>query len=80
MICKVINKLVKNSKIEEADFVKDRRDYKVSFSKIKKILGFDNPISLQSGIKEILAFFKAGQFKDFRNRRFNNYLTQIRNI
>ncbi|OGM98916.1 MAG: hypothetical protein A2915_03050 [Candidatus Yanofskybacteria bacterium RIFCSPLOWO2_01_FULL_41_34] len=79
-IAKVINKLVKNSKIEEADFVKDRRDYKVSFSKIKKILGFDNPISLQSGIKEILAFFKAGQFKDFRNRRFNNYLTQIRNI
>ena len=79
-IAKVINKLVRNSKIEALNSVKDGRDYKVSFSKIKKILDFNSPISLQQGIKEILASFKDGQFADFQDHRFNNYLTQIKKI
>jgi len=79
-IARTINKLVPDSKIIQKNTVKDNRDYKVAFSKIKKIMNFRISTPLEKGIEDILGVFKNGQYVDFRESRYNNHLTLIRNI
>ena len=45
----------------------DQRDYKVDFSKIKKVYGFKPSISIDKGIKEILKELKKGKFQKLSN-------------
>ena len=41
----------------------DKRDYKVSFSKIKKVLNFDTDFSIEDGVDEIYKALKRGEIK-----------------
>ena len=45
----------------------DQRDYKVNFSKIRKIYGFKPSISIDGGIKEIIKELKKGKFQKLSN-------------
>ena len=45
----------------------DQRDYKVNFSKIRKIYGFKPSISIDGGIKEIIKALKKGTFQKLSN-------------
>ena len=45
------------------DDIKDLRNYKVSFKKIKKLLGFEATIDLKKGIEEIYNNFKKRKYK-----------------
>jgi nucleoside-diphosphate-sugar epimerase len=48
--------------IEERDI--DKRDYKVSFSKINQVLGFKNSLSVVEGIKEVANSLRAGKYEN----------------
>jgi nucleoside-diphosphate-sugar epimerase len=50
----------------------DPRDYKVSFEKIRSVLGFETLMLVPDGIAEIIAALDAGQFGDPFDGRYRN--------
>ena len=50
----------------------DRRNYRVSFGKIKKILKFEPEITVKDGIKEISDALKSRKIKDWKNSIYYN--------
>ena len=67
MVVNRIKKHIKNFQIILQNDSVDQRDYKVNFSKIKKIYGFKPSITIDDGIKEILKELKKGKFKKLSN-------------
>jgi nucleoside-diphosphate-sugar epimerase len=50
----------------------DPRDYKVSFDKIARVLGFDPAMTVADGVAEIVAALDSGRFRDPFDRRHRN--------
>ncbi len=50
----------------------DRRNYRVSFEKIERVLNFHCERTLESGIEEIYAAIQSGLIADFTTEQFNN--------
>lgn len=50
----------------------DPRDYKVSFAKIARVLGFEPKMTVPTGVAEIIAALDAGRFGDPFDRRHTN--------
>lgn len=50
----------------------DPRDYKVSFDKIKAVLGFETLMTVPDGIGEVIAALDAGTFEDPFDGRYKN--------
>ena len=71
-IVKLIQKYIPECKEKIMDKANDKRDYNVSFEKIKKKLGFKAKVDLRSGIKEILTCLKLGIFKNPKDYRYTN--------
>ena len=75
IVASVIKKSKKGKKVKilVKDDVADRRNYHVSFSKIKNILGFEAQHMLQDGIEEIYDHFKKGTYKKpYKNSYYSN--------
>lgn len=53
----------------------DRRSYAVSFEKIRLKLGFEAVTLMEEGIAEIVARFRAGEYRDYRDPAYSNLLT-----
>ena len=53
----------------------DRRNYRVSFAKIRKHLGFTPRRTMAEGIMEIKAAIEDGRITDYRDTRYSNYKT-----
>jgi nucleoside-diphosphate-sugar epimerase len=72
-IARILKKRFKDLQIIINKNVKDKRNYKVDFGKIKKVLKFKSKYSLKYGILEIINFCKKNKnFKLYKN--FGNYL------
>jgi nucleoside-diphosphate-sugar epimerase len=52
----------------------DRRNYRVSFEKIERVLNFRCERTLESGIEEIYAAIQSGLIADFTTEQFNNQI------
>jgi len=50
----------------------DPRDYKVSFEKIRAVLGYRPALTVPGGIAEILIALDAGSFRDAFAARYRN--------
>ena len=50
----------------------DKRNYMVSFDKIKSILGFEAAISMKEGIEEIAINFKNGEYQNYKDNIYSN--------
>jgi nucleoside-diphosphate-sugar epimerase len=50
----------------------DPRDYKVSFDKIRRVLGFDTAMTVPDGIAEVLGALERGSFPDPFDGRYRN--------
>ena len=53
----------------------DPRSYAVSFEKIRLKLGFEAETLMEEGIAEIVAHFRAGEYRDYRDPAYSNVLT-----
>jgi len=53
----------------------DKRNYRVSFRKIRKRLGFTPRYSVTDGIREIKDAIESGIIKDYRDAHYSNYKT-----
>ncbi|MGH9645466.1 MAG: NAD-dependent epimerase/dehydratase family protein [Bryobacteraceae bacterium] len=50
----------------------DRRNYRVSFDKVRNHLGFECAVSLEEGIRELKAVFEQGLVTDYRAVEYHN--------
>ncbi len=53
----------------------DPRNYRVSFEKIRKQLGFTPKFTVTDGIREIKRAIEGGKITDYKDPRYNNYKT-----
>ena len=59
--------------VVKVDDVEDRRNYRVDFSKIEGVLGFERSYDLRSGIREIVEGVRADpRLRDFENPAYSN--------
>lgn len=72
-IIKLIIKKMKKGNYEIVKNSKDRRNYIVNFSKIKKILKFTPQLSISYGINEILSEFRKKNIDKSKIFQFGNY-------
>lgn len=54
---------------------RDKRNYRVSFARIRKHLGFVPRRTVVDGILEIAAAIEDGRIQDYRDARYSNYKT-----
>ena len=77
-IARVLKKRFKSLKIVINKNVKDKRNYKVDFGKIKKVLKFRPKYSVNYGVSEIINFLKKNidskLNENVSNKKFGNYL------
>lgn len=71
-IVDMIAKYVPQARIEFEGTGYDPRDYKVSFDKIRQVLGFSTSRSIEDGIKEVLSLIDSKIITDFDNREYYN--------
>jgi len=75
-LAKVIRDVFPDTRVEWVENA-DRRNYRVDFSKIEKLVGFRSSYSLEDGVRQIKAALESSQIPSYRNIRFNN-LTFLR--
>ncbi len=75
MIVDAILEHVPDGKVTYARDGSDPRDYRVSFSKVRQVLGFEPEFTLKDGVKELITALNHGLFSDsIRNReKYGNY-------
>ena len=73
-IVEQIFKFIPSNKVTFTEKTKDRRNYKVDFSKINKIINFNIEYKVNDGIEEMINFFKKNKniLSTFNHSRFGN--------
>ena len=67
----VIRRVFPGTRLETIENA-DRRNYRVSFDKIEKRLGFRSRYRLEDGVEEIKAAFDSSAIDNYKNVRFSN--------
>ena len=71
----LVNSIVPESRLVSNGDDGDRRNYRVSFSKINRRLGFTCQFSLEVGIREVVEALRNGRIMDYRAARYSNHKT-----
>jgi len=58
--------------ISVSDNVQDRRNYAVSFEKIRSLIGYEAATTLEEGIQEMVDHFQSGQYHHYRDQIYSN--------
>ena len=69
---RIIQSLIPKVEILDMGAGTDFRNYRVDFTKIRKMLSFDARWSLEDGIKQVIAALESGEVRDYRNPMNNN--------
>jgi nucleoside-diphosphate-sugar epimerase len=74
-----IIKHVPNAQIDYKEHGTDPRNYKVNFSKIREVLGFEPKYTVEMGILEVLAYVKSESFvfNETNKNYYGNYVLDI---
>ena len=80
----IVNEILKNiplGKIKYGENGSDPRNYKVSFSKVKNVLGFEPEFSVKDGIKELVDALVIGLYKESmtNKNKYGNYQINYKN-
>jgi hypothetical protein len=56
----------------------DRRNYRVSFAKIRELLNFTPQWTVEKGIEQVIAALRSGVVRDYQEARYSNakFLTE----
>lgn len=76
----IVERLVPDAEVERREDDVDRRNYRVSFKKIRDQLGFTCEVTVEDGVREIKEALESGVVEDFRDPRYSNlnYLKRLR--
>jgi len=74
----IVDEILKNiplGKIKYGENGSDPRNYRVSFSKVKNVLGFEPEFTVKDGIKELVDALKIGLYKESKinKNKYGNY-------
>ena len=72
MLAKELEKFIPDLKVKYVKKDEDPRDYKVSFEKIKNVLGFQITKTVPQGMEEIIRVIKDNIISDPDNPRYSN--------
>ena len=73
-IAKIIKTLYPKTKIEYANTIDDKRNYKVLSTKAKNILNFTPKVSIKDGLLDLVKFTKKNKIKNLKKKIFQNIL------
>jgi nucleoside-diphosphate-sugar epimerase len=68
----IIQSFVPQAEVVDMGADTDFRNYRVDFSKIKKMLGFTPEWTLEQGVKQVIAAFEKGEVRDYRSSMYSN--------
>jgi len=68
----LIQSRVPDATVEYVHKEEDPRDYRVSFAKIKSILGFETTRTVEDGVREVTQLVRDAVIQDFENPRYRN--------
>lgn len=71
-IVEEIQKRLDTGKVSFVRRDEDPRDYKVSFDKVREVLGFETTMTVPDGIQEVADALSAGAFEDPFDRSYRN--------
>ncbi len=63
---------VPDAKLLDIESDQDRRNYRVSFNKIKSTLGFETKWTLEQGIAQVLTAVREGRVTNYRDPKYSN--------
>ena len=74
----LIKEHVPEAKIVKSGSDGDNRNYRVDFSKIKMMLGYEPQWTVEGGINQVIAAIDAGQITDYKHPKYSNlaYLSE----
>lgn len=70
----MIKTLYPKTKIEYANTIDDKRNYKVLSTKAKNILNFTPKVSIKDGLLDLVKFTKKNKIKNLKKKIFQNIL------
>ncbi len=73
-VAAMIKQQVPDAAIVSDDTFVDRRNYRVSFLKIRSLLGFEPAWTLERGIAQVLALVRTNQIGDYAHPTYSNFL------
>lgn len=73
-IAELISKQVPNAAITSDDTFVDRRNYRVSFAKIRSQLGFEPTWTIERGIAQVVGLVRSNQVGDYSLATYSNAL------
>jgi nucleoside-diphosphate-sugar epimerase len=78
----IIKEYVPEAKLIRIDNEQDRRDYRVSFSKIERVAGFKPKWTVAKGVQQVVDAIRAGRVIDYRDFRYSNerFLHEMRTV
>jgi nucleoside-diphosphate-sugar epimerase len=71
-IVKKVTSPYREISISVSENLQDRRNYAVSFGKIRSVLGFEAATLMEDGIAEMAASFHAGRYQHYRQESYSN--------
>jgi len=71
-LVKMIQPYALDAVVEYVQKVEDPRDYRVSFTKVREVLGFQPELTVEAGIKEIAQLVREGIIQDFNDNIYRN--------
>lgn len=76
-VAKIVHECVHDARISIDEGQEDRRNYRVSFAKITKRLGFEPQWTVQEGVRQVLEAIAKGEVVNYEDPRYSNakYLT-----
>lgn len=69
---RLVNKAVPSATYLDSGLDGDRRNYRVSFYRIRDVLGFKPDWTLEEGINQVLDALRTGKVTDYRDPRYSN--------
>jgi len=71
-LVEVIQGQVNRGRVSYVKRTEDPRDYKVSFDKVRDVLGFETTMTVPDGVAEVIAALDANSFEDPYDGRYRN--------
>ncbi|MDW8105448.1 MAG: SDR family oxidoreductase, partial [Armatimonadota bacterium] len=68
----LIHQLVPTAELISMGADGDRRNYRVSFAKIRRVLGFRPSWTLEQGVLQVIEALRSGVIGDYRDARYSN--------